>query len=571
MHKAAPEIGKAGGSDFGLIHYSEKRPPAWFNGDNINDLRHHLIAVVAKGSVVALAFSDTAQRRTIITDIRRGQIPAFRQLAPVTAKQINDAFVGEKVRTLWLNAAHQRVSTKADSKVLSGLELEAALDPLDDQTYYFSSVRSTPELAKVAADKPAPVIGANPRNARVWIGPSKDWADFLIRVEALLDATSWAISKPKKDDSPLPVLARPIYGIPAARTPYDMAIIVPEAISAGAEDSDEDAWLHEFSDAVRFEIVHVDKSPSFTAEVFWGKERYGKIAYNFVADKDGEANLKSDVVEWSNDAEHRDDIKRICRDSELLTIHFDTGHTFARGLFYETRFRDAAFAEWSWIALKGFDLDTEKPLTGRKLNIKGIGEKADISLFGYVAKHWPNFTDAGRPTGWLVCDDGSMESADFVHFDAASKPPSLTLVHVKGSNSASAARSISVSDYEVVVGQAVKNLRYLDRVNVHEKLASNRSTKIGSAIWKDGVRQKNRDGFLKALKNAGSNMRKVVCVLQPSARLSQVESARKLIAAGSTVSSVRRLQQLDTLLLGARRDCLALGADFLVIGHDDRV
>jgi hypothetical protein len=34
-------------------------------------------------------------------------------------------------------------------------------------------------------------------------------------------------------------------------------------------------------------------------------------------------------------------------------------------------------------------------------------------------------------------------------------------------------------------------------------------------------------------------------------------------------ADVRRLQQLDTLLLAARVECLGLGADFFVIGEDD--
>jgi hypothetical protein len=32
---------------------------------------------------------------------------------------------------------------------------------------------------------------------------------------------------------------------------------------------------------------------------------------------------------------------------------------------------------------------------------------------------------------------------------------------------------------------------------------------------------------------------------------------------------VRRLQQLDTLLLAARAECFGLGAEFHVIGEDD--
>jgi hypothetical protein len=75
---------------------------------------------------------------------------------------------------------------------------------------------------------------------------------------------------------------------------------------------------------------------------------------------------------------------------------------------------------------------------------------------------------------------------------------------------------------------------------------------------------------LKILAKAGTNMSKTVCVLQPSARKSEVEAIGKLITDGDIKrSDVRRLQQLDSLLLAARAECLGLGADFHVIGEDD--
>jgi hypothetical protein len=112
----------------------------------------------------------------------------------------------------------------------------------------------------------------------------------------------------------------------------------------------------------------------------------------------------------------------------------------------------------------------------------------------------PDLLGNRAATGWLICDDGSMESADFIHFADTVTPPRLSLIHVKGSGSATADRGISVSDYEVVVGQAVKNLRYLDRTNIAEKLGFEAGKKIASAAWRNGVRQTDRKAVLKALK-----------------------------------------------------------------------
>ena len=86
--------------------------------------------------------------------------------------------------------------------------------------------------------------------------------------------------------------------------------------------------------------------------------------------------------------------------------------------------------------------------------------------------------------------------------------------------------------YEVVVGQAVKNLRYLDSSHISEKLALNKDKAIGTAVWHNGQRQKDRKEILKILARAGSNVSKKVCVLQPSATRSEVEAIGKRIEKG---------------------------------------
>jgi hypothetical protein len=163
-----------------------------------------------------------------------------------------------------------------------------------------------------------------------------------------------------------------------------------------------------------------------------------------------------------------------------------------------------------------------------------------------------------------------MESADFIHFDDQTDPPRLSLIHVKGSGSAAANRGISVSDYEIVVGQAVKNLRYLDRTNIADKLAEGEGKQIGTAVWRNSARQKNRKDVLRVLKQVGSNLDKAVYVFQPRVKKSAVETIAARMQAGRLDhSDVRRSQQLDTLLLAARAECFGLGAEFHVIGEDD--
>ncbi|RUZ95634.1 hypothetical protein EN938_34795, partial [Mesorhizobium sp. M7A.F.Ca.US.001.02.1.1] len=144
------------------------------------------------------------------------------------------------------------------------------------------------------------------------------------------------------------------------------------------------------------------------------------------------------------------------------------------------------------------------------------------------------------------------------------------LIHVKGSGSDKANRGISVSDYEVVVGQAVKNLRHIDRGLLRDKLAANANGVLQDAVWHDGQRQENRDALLLMLDGLGSNLERKVVVLQPSVRWLALKAIREKMDDGEVAGAdVRRMQQLDALLLAARADCFSLGADFCVIADGD--
>ena len=266
------------------------------------------------------------------------------------------------------------------------------------------------------------------------------------------------------------------------------------------------------------------------------------------------------------------DLERICKNPDNLTIYFESGHTFARGRMFLTEFRDAQFDDWRWVDMgaDSTEIDKEKPYLGTRFDVTAIGSKEDMSLFGLVARHWPKLEKRGNPRGWLACDDGSMESADFIHLDETLDPPKLTLIHVKGSGSTKINRQVSVSDYEVVVGQAIKNLRHVDRKLLRKKLERNGKGKLKDAVWHNGHRKKNRDGIIQALEEASSRLKKKVVILQPRVRKSEYDELREMLKTGTGPEGRKhRLRQLDALLLSARANCLGLGAEFAVIGHDD--
>ncbi len=554
-------------TNFGFIGYQERRRPSWYGGGELEDISHHFILLSQRGDHLALVFSDNAMRDRVIAKVIQSVDGPLEPLQMLGSAHINAAFVGREVKTLWLSGTHRRTATKADSKVLSGLELESALNPLEDQSYFYSSVRTafpSDDDAGIASNK---IVGSNPTKSRVWLGPTQDWgtfATFVDRLLARIAATVDAADGPA--EQPLPILAQPVDKVGAATSAYDLAIIVPEILFSDYQNDADDAWLHEFQDAARFVVTPVDGGANLTTSIKWGDVPYGRIAYRFRDNPKGGVSLETDIEEWDDTLFKANEVKKICRTADFLTVYYDSGHTFARGSFYQTRFRDAQFMNWEWVDLAGFDFDEEKPLTGannRTLNIVGMGEAEDTSLFGYTIKQWHALQGHAQPTGWLACDDGSMESADFIHFDPDERV--LSLIHVKGSGSESENRGISVTDYEVVVGQAVKNIRYLDRTNIAEKLEEGRDKQIASAVWLNGERQADRQGMIVALQDAGSNYSKKVFVFQPRILQSKLNAFRQNIADNIENDAVRRLKQLDALLLAARAECNGLGADFCVV------
>ena len=573
FHRVALDIDDDLEVDFSAFRYTERRIPPWYQGSELTDLHNHLVVVVRHGDAFGITFSSPTARNIIA---RRNREPKKGKLASVqlfSARDMERAFVEDQVRTLWLNSAHGQTTIKPDSKVLAGLELESALDPLEDQAYYFSSIRSTSgNRALSSREDRQVVVGVRPTRGQVWIGRTDSWNDYLRRSAEVLRHAEHRLARNEAESSTVPVLARPMMSLEGIEGVYGIALIVPENMETGIPHvDDEERWLEQFQDAAQFtDIAPLGDPPSFTAKVHWNESYLGQLRYMFK--EVGEEARLSVKGTFDGDAEHLGVLERICKDPDNLTIYFESGHTFARGRMFRTNFRDAQFEDWRWVdmGVDRTDIDKEKPYEGRKFDVAGMGGEGDTSLFGLVVRHWPNLEERGEQSGWLVCDDGSMESADFIHLDDTLEVPELTLIHVKGSGSSDEERGISVSDYEVVVGQAVKNLRHIDRLLLKEKLERNGEGQLKNAVWHNGDRQENRDGMIRALQAVSSRQKKKVVVLQPQVRRTEYEQVREMLSRDDgPVGTRHRLRQLDALLLSARANCLGLGAEFEVIGDED--
>jgi hypothetical protein len=577
-----------GGATSGALVYTERKPPSWWPG-GLDEVRHHHLVVLAKGEHVALCASDAAFRDKVV-EIAVGAGTA----GHVTRKAMTDAFVGPEAKTAWLNGIHTSSPVKADAKMLSGHALEFAIDPLGDHTYFLSALRSRPEIGGLG--KPATktrkaktrTVGAAPGRARVWISRSENWEDFNGQVVALLDHLAAASSQAPAS---LSFLANALDGIDDLGPPYAVALLPPALIDEdAARASDQFETDMRLAYEAHVEIVAGAKG-AFTADISVDGEHVGILNVMLK----GKAGRFDVTCEWTDPSTSklRAAVAAAFRRRDGLKIYYDDGHTFADGGLYSTRFVDAEFA-WTPESFAGFDVHREKPGSRGDKLIDAILAEDDNSLFDFVRMRW-----GGK--GMLACDDGSMEIADFVHFDP--EAGQIELIHVKAAGgdpakaaasrakaaaaklaagaattpaaksgagrwptkrapvATSADRRISVSDYEIVAAQAIKNVRNLDRDILVQRLRSSGANEMAAATWIDGSLVSSREELIRALEETKSPLKRKVTILQPRLTVGEIAACRK---DGATSKRGVQFNQLNALMLATRLAMSNLGAEFTV-------
>ena len=538
----------AGELAVGYLHYVERTSSPWTLNRNVVDQLNHLILVCRRKRHLAIYLSDTRWRSGIVKAFGKTGTKGLTALQKIEPGLLNAAFIKGAARTLWLSGAHARTSIKADNKILSGIELQDALDPLGDQTYYFTAARCASDF-----DKGVVAIGTSPRGSRIWVGSSRTWHEFANPVTAILKHLE-ATTKPV--DAPIPVVAVSSIDKTKIVDAFDLGIIPPELLSDEAnEQAREEMELWSYYSHFR---ILKRSNADFTAEVALNGTVLGSIEFQLdLADAEN--------VKWRLESRGAMDETEellakavaVCRRSNWVKIWYESGHTIAEGHVFEIRHRDMPFQDFSWVDFSEYDVTKEKP---SRLDLNVIGE--EDSLFCWVKNSWPLDGFGDSAGGWLACDDGSMEIADFIHLDDKSVPPKLSVIHIKASNSASPTRGVSVSDYEIVTSQAVKNFRYLDRTILMEGLESGVGKKVGKLVWYNRQPAKEgRTGMLRALQNIGTSYRRQVVIIQPRLIQAREEYARK----HPKSRDAARLRQLDTLLLEQENSCHGLQASLSVI------
>lgn len=544
----ATDVEVVGTMSVQTLQYAEGSSPSWAAKDALQDITFHLIVVATVGDLAAICTSDAGLRAKLERTLTAAR--------PLPRALVERAFVGDRASVMWLNGIHSPIDAKPNAKTLSGSALEFALDPLGDQSFYYSAVRSRVTLPGGTTT----MVGAAPGSGRIWLNRPKTWADF-IRDLAILFET---LASPPAAQTKFLALAQAVSDLTDVKQAYAMTLLAPELQADQEADQAEREKVSRWTEKAEFD-VEPGAGASFAARVRIDGQDLGRVVLTVAPDGDNIVAKPAWDAVPAGDKKLRAEGSRLFADRRWLKVYYDSGHALSQGRCYASAYRDQPF-DWTFKDFTNYEIKDEKPKPHGTLKLPdAIAEPKkdgtmDDSLFAFVV-------DTYGQDGWLACDDGAMEVADFVH---VAHDNTVSLIHVKGSKSKKLDRAVSVSNYEVVVGQAVKNLRHLQSKTLYQELDRGKNKQIGTAVWCDGKKVLKSPGVLPRaamvarMRLLPANARRVVVVLQP--QLTKGEHVDCLTTADRARSV--RMKQLDTLMLSARLSCMAVGADFVGMAAD---
>lgn len=531
--------------NYAIIHYHESKEAGWTRQKEIQDYINHIVILASWDKFSALFCSDNDLKGSFVNYLIEQDLEDLWP-KPIEKRRLNAIFVNGPARTLWLAGIHKRRSIRADSKVLMGANIRDTLNPLDDQSYYFTSARSYQR----DWDR---TTGVSPNKSQIWIRKTQSWNDYSNLINEVL--LRLANNYDQIVENPFPILATQMNDLSAVHSAFDANFLYPEVFAedVNGEDPDTIHLLEELSYNSNFHVTGDLTSPNFEAELINNGQVIGIIRVNFQNTIDNKNKWQFEYIpdeNVSNVPDHLSsaNIRRFIRRGNFLQVRYESGHTFSSGDFFFQRFTDFPFTGWQYVDFVGYTIDQEKPSQPDQIGL-------DHSLFCWV---WND----NSPDTWFYCDDRSGEVADFVKFRINNGIPEISLIHVKAALGG-VNRRFSVSAYEVVTAQAIKNLRHFEIENLISQFNEEDDAHFRYRIKHNGVSPRNdqeagqfRDDLITELRSVGANIKKEVVIIQPHNKQSTI--------VGGTANHNARCQ-LNTLLLSAETTCKSLGADFHVI------
>jgi hypothetical protein len=521
-----------------------KHRPGWADPTSeITDVTNELTLALRRKRLVAL--------RTTITDaaLRRWMNQPTTPYRLVPADVVSGTFRGDG-KAVWLQGVHPRRPTKPDGKMLAGQRVQELVNTIDDSTSVMSAVR----VKFLPSDDNAVLRGdltTNSRSRVAWAA-RPDLATFFLATAEALDHIDKTLVGEEPPDPLFPELPVPQAHLANVHGAFDVGVANPGGVPLSDQDAEDDPSAR--AELLRERLLNVHGDPSSaTLRLDVGRHDTveGTLTIRPVALRTGvELTVTSDGP-LSPAAE---EVQEALADGDLLTVYYESGHAITTQRIYRQNLDITPFTNIEFEDFTGFTVTSEKPdAKGDQAIHDAIGVNGGTSLFAWVATH---FID-----GWLLCDDGAGEVADFLHLD---NHGTLKAIHVKAAKSASPNRRIAVVPFEVVVSQATKNVRALDNDTLAERLSRPRIAT--PATWYDGERVASRSGFVDQLHARVARDRTEIVIVQPHLLEDTHDRARTAAKAGRPNRDSRSLAVLDLLLHSTRRSTIPQCDNLTVIG-----
>ncbi|MEV6445461.1 hypothetical protein [Amycolatopsis sp. NPDC051716] len=535
---------------FGCVRRQQSRPGWVLASSDYMNVSHELIVVLRRGQLIAVRAERNVLDR-LQKQLNTAPLPPLRRLG---SGVLEEAFMQGAAKNIWMRSIQRRSVLRPTSKAIGGDDLGVALDPVEDGFFAWDAARcEMPDNPEVVFLKGK--VGVTVSNSQIWFKDSPDFHTYVLTMGEILGITAEVIETPT-GFSAFPVTAREVFDLAEVSEAYEVLPVdvdsLPESLRGG-EDVEEAALV--LQDAV-LNVQEGARGTKFKLDVGTGGVIGGQLAANL---KKLDDRFELDV---GFDRCARDplpsarEVFQAVNAGQLLEVYFASGHKYSAGRLWKQDFTPTPFTGWAWEDFTGFDITKEKPgkLQSTPLIHAAIGEADDDSLFAWMVDYCSE--------GWLLCDDSSGEAADFFHIDDENL---LRVFHVKASSNKSENRGVKVGDYDVVLAQAQKNMLYLDKDLLAERLAS--TTIEEPACWFDGERVKDRrEGFLAKLKGSRSKGTTEVVVVQPNLSRKLYAKVSEDIANGVVNQNTLRLQLLEMQLKMARIAAVKYVTDLTVIG-----
>lgn len=541
-----------GGNIF-YSHYKEEKQASWTTNESIKDISNHVLIVFKFDKYIALYHSDNAKKNKLYSLLFRGPTGhEFKKLKLVRKEVFNSAFLNNvKIRNLWLNNIGNLSDVNADTKILSGSNLEHALDPIGDQMYNFSAIKVDNTNIDLS-------IGINSSYSKLWIKKYANSTEYFDVLKIILEKIK------EKDTSSDPLLIHPVSILANSHTEYnllsemiDIQLNSSELFSIESEEYEVLSNISSIWDNCNFEFNLINNI--YQIKMFDNSNNNKIAEFRLFFSKENEY-IKFNII---GSSEYDSNLLKALEHKGLVKYWFLDEQMISNGLIYKKEYRDVVYNGFKWCDFTNYLVNKEKPTDD---DFSLIGDPQDKSLFSWVKKYWNGISidnlinpHQSFVKGWLLCDDGPGEKADFIHVTDEDNP-TISLIHVKGANTCSSNRQIAPTAYEVVVSQALKNIRYLDKKSISETITSFPNSNVENLVWLNG-NVSTRETFKNYL-NGLTQYKKRVVILQPHVTNS------KYYLHNPSSSHKLKTNLLGSLLLSAQNTVNSLGAEFVVIGDN---